>query len=186
MTILCRFIIINYHFHYFPWASFTFSYLYWASPSQWTQSTCCCPWGCTGQTQRFRSWAATWRRLGWKPRSPLAQPDPPAAGLAGNQARWADHRLLTGTAKREAVKRMSNGWWDMNIHNVQPRSNPRVNTSLVDKKRMMMLTQCLLLLRDAVSISQRKLGRQSWLREITKLFETNQSCVLWQLHVQRC
>lgn len=151
-----------------------FSYLCWASPSQWTQSTCCCPWGWTGQTQWFRSWAATWRRLGWKPRSPLAQPDPPATGLAGNQARWADHRLLTGMGKREVVKHTSNGWWDMNIYNLQPRADPRVNTSWVDKKKTMMLTQCLLLLRDTVSISQHKLGRQSWLREITKMWISKQ------------
>lgn len=36
----------------------------------------------------------------------------------------------------------------------------------------MMLTHCLLLLRDAVSISRRKLGRRSWLGEIAKLFRS--------------
>lgn len=108
-----------------------FTYLCSTFPSQWTQSIYCCPSGCTGQTQRFRSWAATWRKLGWKPLSPLAQPGPPAAGQAGSQVRWADHKLK-GTRKGTMVLKTNAAIWIFRVHQSQSKHLLRWHEDDVD------------------------------------------------------
>lgn len=142
--------------------SFMSSYLGWASPSLWTQNTCCCLWGCREQTQRFQTWAATWRWLGWKPQSCLAQQDLPAVGLAGNRARWADHRLLTRMGEKERITGcISNSCQDMNIYTQPQLAGHRGNTPSADKK-IKILTQCLLLLQEALSTSQSPATTARW------------------------
>lgn len=64
-------------------------------------------------------------------------------------------------------------------------SDPGVNTSRFDKNRMMVLTRCLLISWDTVSISQRRAGRRSWLGETARMFEAKQADPQWQLNVHR-